>query len=108
MPVSGSGAPTKGAVSINKDTGAFAYQPSTGARLTAQTTSVPDFDTFTVNVNDGQVTTPVTVTVAGCLRWRPWRHRVTLWRLEVELIRQRWRCMATAAMWPMPRLGRWR
>ena len=64
VPVSGSGAPTKGAVSINKDTGAFAYQPSTGARLAAQTTSVPDFDTFTVNVNDGQVTTPVTVTVA--------------------------------------------
>ena len=64
VPVSGAGAPTKGTVSINRDTGAFAYQPSTGARLAAQSTSAPDFDTFTVNVTDGQESTPVTVTVA--------------------------------------------
>jgi YVTN family beta-propeller protein len=64
VPVSGAGAPTKGTVSINKDTGAFAYQPSTGARLAAQSTSAPDFDTFTVSVSDGQASTPVNVTVA--------------------------------------------
>ena len=63
VPTSGAGAPTKGTVSIN-DTGAFSYQPSTGARLAAQSTSVPDFDTFTVTVSDGQESTSVTVTVA--------------------------------------------
>ena len=38
VPASGAGAPVKGTVSINKDTGVFAYQPSTGARLAAQST----------------------------------------------------------------------
>jgi hypothetical protein len=51
-------------VSINKDTGVFTYQPSTEARLAAESTSAPDFDTFTVDVNDGEVSTPVTVSVA--------------------------------------------
>ena len=64
VPTSGAGAPTKGTVSINRDTGAFTYQPSTGARLAAQSTSAPDFDTFTVNVSDGEFSTPVSVTVA--------------------------------------------
>ena len=64
VPPSGAGAPGKGTVSIDRNTGAFTYQPSTGARLAAQSTSGPDFDTFTVNVYDGQVSTPVTVTVA--------------------------------------------
>src|SRR6476469_540849 len=64
VPPSGAGAPGKGTVSIDRNTGAFTYQPSTGARLAAQSTSGPDFDTFTVNVYDGQVSTPVMVTVA--------------------------------------------
>ena len=64
VPPLGAGAPGKGTVSIDRNTGAFTYQPSTGARLAAQSTSGPDFDTFTVNVDDGQVSTPVTVTVA--------------------------------------------
>ncbi len=64
VPVSGAGAPTKGTVSIDRDTGVFTYQPSTGARLAAQSTSTPDFDTFMVSVSDGQVSTPVTVSVA--------------------------------------------
>ncbi len=64
VPTSGAGAPTRGTVSVNAQTGAFTYQPSTGSRLAAQTTSAPDFDTFTVNVSDGQMSTPVNVKVA--------------------------------------------
>ena len=64
VPVSGAGAPTKGTVSIDSATGVFTYQPSAGARVAAQSTSAPDFDTFTVDVSDGQVSTPVAVSVA--------------------------------------------
>jgi YVTN family beta-propeller protein/VCBS repeat-containing protein len=59
-----SGAPASGSVTLNSSTGAFAYTPTQAARLAAGTTAAADFDSFTVNVSDGQAVTPVAVSVA--------------------------------------------
>jgi YVTN family beta-propeller protein/VCBS repeat-containing protein len=56
--------PANGSVTLNSMTGAFTYTPTQAARLAAGTTAGADFDAFTVNVSDGQATTPVTVSVA--------------------------------------------
>ncbi|MFG1933588.1 Ig-like domain-containing protein [Mycobacterium sp. NPDC048908] len=58
-----SGQPTGGAVEALGG-GQFRYTPTVASRLASATTSAPDFDTFTVTVDDGQGgVTPVSVTV---------------------------------------------
>ena len=57
--------PASGSVSVNPQTGTFTYTPSQLARFAAHDMgSGPDFDSFTVAVSDGQVSTPVMVKVA--------------------------------------------
>ena len=57
--------PASGSVTLNPTTGAFKYSPTQLARFAAHDMgSGPDFDSFTVAVSDGQVSTPVTVKVA--------------------------------------------
>ena len=57
--------PARGSVTLNPTTGAFTYTPTQLARFAAHDMgSVRDFDSFTVAVSDGQVSTPVTVQVA--------------------------------------------
>ena len=57
--------PTRGAVTLNPNTGAFTYTPTQLARFASYGTGPgPYFDTFTVAVSDGTATTPVTVQVA--------------------------------------------
>ncbi len=57
------GAPANGTVSVDPNTGQFAYAPTDAARLAAAKTSSTDRDSFTVMVSDGQASTPVTVSV---------------------------------------------
>ena len=57
------GAPTKGTVTLNSQTGAYTYTPTLVARLAAGATALADTDTFTVAVSDGQTTTTAPVSV---------------------------------------------
>ena len=64
--------PARGSVTVNPTTGAFTYTPTQLARFAAHDGgSAPDFDSFTVAVSDGQVSTPVTVQVAVLPAWIP-------------------------------------
>ena len=56
--------PSSGSVqAVAVEPGRFTYTPTAAARVRAGTTAGADFDTFTVTVSDGQVSTPVTVQV---------------------------------------------
>lgn len=55
--------PTKGAVDLNPQSGAYTYTPTQSARLAAGMTSSADTDAFTVAVSGGQQTTTATVAV---------------------------------------------
>ncbi|HZN78976.1 MAG TPA: beta-propeller fold lactonase family protein, partial [Mycobacterium sp.] len=56
------GQPVSGTVSVS-GAGVVTYTPTAVARLAAGSTSVPDFDSFTVSVSDGETSTPVSVSV---------------------------------------------
>ncbi len=57
------GAPARGLVTVDRNTGIYTYTPFDAARLHADTTPGPDTDTFTVTVADGHGgSTQVTVT----------------------------------------------
>src|SRR5262249_11173064 len=55
-------APTNGTVT-NEGPGSYTYTPTQAGRLAAAQTPGADTDRFTVNVGDGQTTTPVAVTL---------------------------------------------
>ena len=58
--------PASGSVTLNPTTGAFKDSPTQLARFAAHDMgSGPDFDSFTVAVTDGQLSTPVTVRDGG-------------------------------------------
>ena len=60
------GAPSGGAVTVARDTGAYVYAPTQATRVLAYPTSAIDTDTFTVAVSNGQQTmnTPVSVYIS--------------------------------------------
>lgn len=58
-----SAGPGRGTVTVHPATGAFTYTPTTAARLAAGITAAADYDTFTVTVGDGTLSSTVTVTV---------------------------------------------